>query len=142
MTMRAAALGALSGLAAGLVAGTILHILWVLPALSLLIARPPSPMAGWTVHALISVLVGALFGLVVESMEHKSRSRLIVAGLIAGAAVFVLGPLVLVPMAIGLGPQFPFIMKWLPTGAAYLVFGALMGVIHYAAIGRPAERRV
>ncbi|MGE5580654.1 MAG: hypothetical protein ACM3WU_11540 [Bacillota bacterium] len=142
MTMRAAALGAFSGLAAGLVAGAILHILWVLPALSLLIARPPSPDAGWTVHGLISAAAGALFGIIVESMEHKTRSRLIVAGLVAGAAVFVLGPLVLVPLAIGLGPQFPFIMKWLPVGAAYLVFGALMGAIHYAALGRPAERRV
>lgn len=142
MTMRAAALGAFSGLAAGLVAGTILHILWVLPALSLLIARPPSPDAGWTVHALISALAGALLGIIVELMEHKTRSRLIIAGLIAGAVVFVAGPLVLVPMVIGLGPQFPFIMKWLPVGAAYLVFGALMGAIHYAALGRPAERRV
>ena len=141
MTLRAAALGAFSGFAAGIAAGIILHILWVLPALSLLVARPPTPGTGWVVHVLISALSGALFGIAVMSIR-QSRSNLVLAGIVAGALVFVLGPLTLVPMAIGLGPQFSFIAKWLPVGAAYLVYGALLGAIHYAALGRPVERRV
>ena len=141
MTLRAAALGAFSGFSAGIAAGVILHILWVLPALSLLVARPPTPGTGWVVHLLISVLAGALFGIVVRFIP-KSRPGLVLAGIVAGFLVFVLGPLTLIPMAIGLVPQFPFIVKWLPVAAAYLVFGALLGAIHYAALGRPVERRV
>lgn len=142
MALRAVTLGAFSGLAAGAVAGFILHLLWVLPALSLLVARPPSPDTGWAVHLLISLIVGALFGLVVEAIDAKSRQRLILAGTIAGVLVFLAGPLTLVPMAIGLDPQFPFIVKWLPVAGAYLAFGALLGAVHYAALGRPSERRV
>lgn len=141
MTMRAVALGAFSGLAAGAVAGVILHILWVLPALSLLVARPPTPGTGWAVHLGISLLAGALFGIAAQFIR-QSRSTLILAGILSGLLVFLLGPLTLVPMAIGLPPQFRFIAKWLPVAAAYLVFGALLGAVHYAALGRPVERRV
>jgi len=79
---------------------------------------------------LISALAGAVFGVAVMTIR-QSRPNLVPAGIIAGGLVFLLGPLTLVPMAIGLRPQFPHIAKWL-----------VLGVVHYAALGRPVERRV
>lgn len=38
--------------------------------------------------------------------------------------------------------KFPHAAKWLPVGAAYRVYGALLGAARYAALGRPVERRV
>ncbi len=134
--------GSVSGLVAGLVSGAALQSTWILPPLSLLIAKRPTLMTGWLVHLVVSVTAGALFGLSVEAAGISSRRALFVWGLAAGAGLFVLGPLTLVPMAIGLPPQFAFIGKWLKVGAGYLVFGAVLGAVYSRALGGPVERRV
>lgn len=141
MVGRGIALGGASGLVSGVASGVILHFLWALVPLPLLVARPPSVVGGWVVHLVISVVTGAMFGAVVAPLRLSGRG-LLVAGMLTGIALFLLGPVTLVPVAIGLRPQFPVLDRWLKVSAAYLTFGAVLGVAYSVAQKRPLERRV
>jgi hypothetical protein len=135
-----AASGALSGFGAGLISGLILHATWILTPLALLVASKPNVYTGWVIHLVISTVVGAVFGAAIGRRGPLSERTLVAAGLGLGVLVFAVGPLTLIPMAIGLPPQFAYLSKWLKVGAGYLVYGALTGAFCFAA-QRRVERR-
>jgi hypothetical protein len=134
-------LGGASGLVSGLASGVILHFMWVLAPFPLLVARPPSVVTGWVVHLVMSGVAGMIFGAIVEPLNLTGR-QLLLAGMLTGVALFLLGPVTLVPAIIGLRPQFPVLNKWLKVGAAYLALGAVLGAAYSVASKRPLERQV
>jgi hypothetical protein len=83
------------------------------------------------VHLGISAVIGAGFAAVLGSRVRSSRDGLR-AGLFYGAAWWVLGPLTLMPlfMGMGLGVNWTFAAAsaMLPSLVGHLVFGAILGV--------------
>lgn len=138
---RSAAAGGLCGLAAGIVSGAILQVMWVLAPFALLLGRPPAMGAGWVAHLAMAGASGVVFG-IVAGVLRLSRRGLLLAGMLVGIALFLVGPVLLVPAATGVRPESPFLIRWLKVGAVYLAFGAIMGVIYGHVDDRLFERRV
>ncbi|HHX29033.1 MAG: hypothetical protein ACOX5Q_06660 [Bacillota bacterium] len=132
--------GLLAGLVAGLVSGVMLQLMWVLTPLSLLLSLPPNPSTGWIPHLIISLVFGALFG-VVARMLRLERSGAVAGGLFTGLLAWIIGPLTLVPLWIGLPPQYTLASRWLKVLAAYLTYGLVLGEVFHAFRERIPERR-
>ncbi len=132
--------GFLAGLVAGLVSGLMLQLMWVLTPLSLLLSLPPNPSTGWIPHLIISLIFGVVFGLVAGALRLE-RSGAVAGGLITGLLAWIVGPLTLVPLWIGLPPQYTLASRWLKVLAAYLVYGLVLGEVFHAFLERIPERR-
>lgn len=132
--------GVLAGLAGGLVSGIMLQLMWVLTPLSLLLGLPPRPSTGWIPHILLSLVFGVAFAFFAAAFLPQ-RSSAVAGGLVTGLIAWVLGPLTLVPLWIGLPPQFTLASRWLKVLAAYLVYGLVLGKVFHAFRERIPERR-
>jgi len=132
--------GLLAGLVAGLVSGIMLQLMWVLTPLSLLLSLPPNPSTGWIPHLIISLIFGIVFAFVAEAFL-PGRSGAVAGGLIIGLLAWIVGPLTLVPLWIGLPPQYTLASRWLKVLAAYLAYGLVLGEVFHAFRERIPERR-
>lgn len=131
--------GALAGLGAGLVSGIVLRQMWVLTPLPLMLGQSPGVGLGWIIHLAIAVIFGAVFGAIFRQTE-MSRSTILVAGVLTGILVWAIGPLYLIPVLIGLPPQFGLMDRWLEVGFAYVLYGLCLGAF-YILISNKSERR-
>lgn len=132
--------GLLAGLASGLLSGLVLQQLWVLTPLSILLGIPPNPASGWAVHLGITALFGLLFA-IVSPVFNQDINGLIGAGLLTGIILWILGPLFLIPILLGLPPQFYLFDRWLTIGLAYAIYGLGLGVTYAIIHFRLYERR-
>jgi len=132
--------GLLAGLVAGLVSGLMLQLMWILTPLSLLLALPPKPSNGWITHLIMSLVFGVAFAFFAGAFLPQ-RSSAVAGGLVTGLIAWVLGPLTLVPLWIGLPPQYTLASRWLKVLAAYLVYGLVLGEVFHAFRERIPERR-
>lgn len=132
--------GLLAGLVAGLVSGIMLQLMWVLTPLSLLLSLPPNPSTGWIPHLAISLVFGVLFGFLASWLRLERRGA-VAGGIITGVLAWIAGPLTLVPLWIGLPPQYTLASRWLKVLAAYLAYGLVLGEVFNAFQERIPERR-
>ena len=127
--------GVVGGLAGGLVFGALMGAMGMLPMIAGLVGSG-SAVVGFVVHMVISAAIGAGFGLALGSLSGTfgAGARL---GLAYGAVWWVLGPLVIMPLLMGMGPQFgaaltgPMLMSLM----GHLLYGVVTGVV-YAAYSR------
>ncbi len=122
--------GVLGGLAGGLVFGMLMGMMGMLPMVAMLV-KSESALVGFGVHMLISALIGAGFGVAVGD-----RVRTLAHGLALGAGYglvwWVLGPLLLMPLLLGMAPQFgsafePMLLKSL---MGHMLFGIISGGVY------------
>ena len=88
--------GAMGGLIAGLVFGMMMNMLNMIGTIAMLVGSK-SNAVGWTVHLLISMVIGVAFSIVLEK-RLKSYSAGIGYGMAYGIFWWVLGALVLMPL--------------------------------------------
>lgn len=95
--------GAISGIAGGIVFGMMMAMAMpqVLPMIGSLLGVPA---LGWGVHLLFSAIIGAGFGLAVGD-RFAEWTGLLGAGLGYGFLWWILGPLLIMPIWLGMGPM-------------------------------------
>lgn len=135
--LRKVGAGLVAGLAAGVVFGLMLQVMTVLPPDGRVVpmilrvaalAGSHRLLVGWLVHLGVSVLLGALFGLLLPA--RASSGTAVALGWLYGVAWWVVGGLVVMPLAMGLGPFAP--LQSLATAPAAL--GSLVGHLLWGAI--------
>lgn len=139
--------GVIGGLAGGVVFGVMMGMMGMLPMIGKM-AGHPSAAAGFAVHLMISAAIGAGFALTLGRAACGTGSGLR-RGLAYGGAWWILGPLTLMPlmMGMGLGANWSAdaAVKMLPSLMGHLVYGALLGITYvrlgsHAAACRVADR--
>ncbi len=124
--------GILGGLAGGAVFGMMMAMMGMLPMIGAM-AGYPSALYGMVVHMAISAVVGAKFALLFGNRLNSS-GRGLGYGLVYGGAWWVLGPLTLMPLFMGMGLGVNWNLQaatqMLPSLMGHLVFGALLGGIY------------
>ena len=116
--------GAMGGLIAGLVFGMMMNMLNMIGTIAMLVGSK-SNAVGWTVHLLISMVIGVAFSIVLEK-RLKSYSAGIGYGMAYGIFWWVLGALVLMPAKLKM-PLFHFnTMAW-QSLMGHIVFGMILG---------------
>lgn len=129
--LRAATRGALAGTAGGLLFTLVMVQIGFLGTVAELVGRS-SAGTGLAVHIVISILIGASYGLVFRRQTYDPASAL-GWGVAYGLLWWVLGALTLLPVWLGGDPQ------WTPAAAAaafpslvgHIAYGAVLGVSYY-----------
>jgi hypothetical protein len=125
--IRGGLLGAGAGVLGGIVFGLMMQLLMP-PMLGMIGSLVGAPGLGWLVHLVISALLGAGFG-VTLARRVSGWGTALGYGLLYGVIWWVLGPLLLMPILMGMGPQFgmAFAGDTLMSLGGHLVYGALTG---------------
>jgi uncharacterized membrane protein YagU involved in acid resistance len=120
---RAVAAGAPAGVVGGLAFGAAMAQLGVLPTVATLVGLGSS-RAGFAVHMAISAVVGAGFGLMVRRMRC-GPSEMVFLGAAYGALWWCIGPLTLLPLALGQAPAWNVAgaQRAFPSLVGHLLFG-------------------
>jgi uncharacterized membrane protein YagU involved in acid resistance len=117
----------------------MMGMMGMLPMVGSLVGQP-SAGVGFIVHIINSAIIGAGFALVLGSLASRIGSGLR-WGLLYGGAWWLLGPLTLMPLFMGMGLGVNWNLeaaaKMMPSLVGHLVFGAILGVT-YGALERRA----
>jgi hypothetical protein len=79
---------------------------------------------------LLGLLFGALLIVVKGNFPINNKRKMIIIGLIYGVIIFMIGPMMMVPMMMG-GPLFDLSLVNMVSAIGHLFWGAIMGYIVY-----------
>ena len=124
--------GIYGGLVGGLVFGALMGMMGMLPMIGKMVGHP-SATAGFLAHLTISAAIGAGFA-VVFSRAIRGLGDGLSYGLLYGGVWWLLGPLTLMPLFMGMGLgvhwNIAAAVKMFPSLAGHLVYGALLGITY------------
>lgn len=129
--LRAVARGALAGLVGGAVFTLVMVQIGFLPTVARLVGSR-SLLTGLIVHLMIAQLIGASYGLLFRRHSYDLGSAL-GWGLAYGFIWWLIGPLTLMPILLGSGPQWTAdaAAAAYPSLVGHLGYGAGLGVTFY-----------
>jgi uncharacterized membrane protein YagU involved in acid resistance len=127
--------GALAGLVGGVLFGIIMGMGGMLPMVAGLVGAKDA-VVGFIVHLVISAIIGAGFGLVFGG-QAVTPGQGALWGAVYGFIWWILGPLLIMPTMMGMGPQFgmAFAPPMLMSLVGHLVYGVATGLA-YPALAR------
>ena len=134
--VRGALLGAGAGVLGGIVFGMMMQLMMP-PMLGMIGSLVGAPGLGWLVHLAISAIIGAGFGLTLARLVSGWGTAIGLA-LAYGFVWWILGPLLMMPIMMGMGPQFgmAFSNDMLMSLVGHLVYGAITGAAFKAIAAR------
>jgi uncharacterized membrane protein YagU involved in acid resistance len=138
-TLRSLAWGALASILGGLLFSIIQAATGVLPQVAALMGKS-SPLAGFVVHLMISIVIGMSYGLLFEH-ESSDVGSSIAWGMVYGLAWWFLGPLTLMPILLGHAPIWTIQAadRLLPSLLGHLIYGAATGLVFFWFESRHAQ---
>jgi uncharacterized membrane protein YagU involved in acid resistance len=124
--------GVVGGVAGGLVFGAMMAMMGMLPMVASVVGSQ-SPVVGFLYHMFNSVIIGAVFGLVFGVLS-RNYGQGALFGLIYGVIWWVLGPMILMPLMLGMGLQFgaAFTPPMLMSLVGHLAYGLITGLVYVA----------
>jgi hypothetical protein len=133
MSLKNLRLGIYGGLAGGLFFGALMGMMGMLPMIGQMVGVP-SAAAGFAVHMLISAAIGAAFALLLGRAASALKGA-IGAGVAYGAGWWLLGPLTLMPVLMGmrLGANWNAhaVAQNVPSLMGHVLFGAVLGLTYH-----------
>ncbi len=132
MSTRELKWGAYGGFAGGLIFGMLMGMMGMLPMIGSMIGQPTAA-AGFVVHMANSVVIGVGFAIVLGRFVSGTPNG-VGLGLVYGGVWWILGPLTLMPLLMGMG----FGVHWNVTAAAamlpslvgHLMYGGVLGLVY------------
>jgi hypothetical protein len=126
-------MGALAGIVGGIVFGLLMQVIMP-PMLGMIGSLIGAPSIGWGLHLVFSAIIGAFFGLVLGP-RVTSWSTAAALGAGYGFVWWILGPLLIMPTWMGMGPMLgmAFDTSNLMSLGGHLIYGVVTGIA-YAAI--------
>lgn len=128
--------GVIGGVAGGLVFGAMMAMMGMLPMVASVVGSQ-SPIIGFLYHMFNSVIIGAIYGFVFGARSY-TYGRGVGLGLLYGVIWWVLGPMILMPLLLGMGPQFAAALTppMLISLVGHLVYGLITGLVYVAYTNR------
>jgi hypothetical protein len=124
--------GVVGGVAGGLVFGAMMAAMGMLPMVASVVGSN-SALIGFLYHMFNSVVIGAIFGFLFGA-QGRTYGLGAVLGLLYGAIWWVLGPMILMPLLLGMGLQFgaAFTPPMLMSLVGHLLYGLITGLVYVA----------
>jgi uncharacterized membrane protein YagU involved in acid resistance len=132
--------GAVGGIAGGLVFGALMAMMGMLPMIGMLVGRENAAI-GFGVHMVISVIIGLGYAIVLGGLPWaRQPATAWLVGLAYGLAWWVLGPLLMMPIMLGMGPMFAeaFSEMNLQSLGGHFAYGVVLALV-FAWMVRPTE---
>ena len=124
--------GALAGIVGGVVFGLMMTMMMP-PMMGMIGSLIGAPQLGWPVHLVFSPIIGAGFGLLLgrRATDWGPAAAL---GLGYGFVWWILGPLLIMPIWLGMGPMLAkaFDMPNLMSLGGHLAYGLVTGLAYRA----------
>ena len=132
MNTRGLKWGVYGGVAGGLIFGGMMGMMGMLPMVGQLVGQP-SALVGFAVHMINSVIIGVGFAVILGGLVTGLASG-VTTGLAYGATWWVLGPLTLMPlfmgMELGVNWNAAAATAMLPSLIGHLIYGAILGLTY------------
>jgi hypothetical protein len=124
--------GVVGGISGGLVFGAWMGIMGMLPMVASIVGSQ-SALVGFLYHMFNSVIIGAVFGLLFGALS-RNYGQGALFGLIYGVIWWVLGPMILMPLMLGMGLQVgaAFTPPMLMSLVGHLLYGLITGLGYVA----------
>ena len=131
LTLRSLGWGAVASILGGLLFSIIMIATGVLPRVAALIGGS-SPVLGFVVHLIISVLIGMSYGVLFKHESPNSGSS-VAWGLLYGLVWWFIGPLTLMPILLGSAVTWTIQASdiLLPSLLGHLFYGAVTGLVFF-----------
>ncbi len=125
-------LGGIAGLLGGIVFGIWMAEHGVLAKIASM-AGSSSPALGMVMHLGLSVQIGASFALIFDRVA-KSAVPATLWGIVYGFIWWILGPLTMMPLMMGMGLQWSAaaVASTIPSLIWHMVFGGILGISYEA----------
>jgi len=114
------------GLAGGIVFGMMMAMMGMLPMIASMVGSS-SAWVGFALHLMISVAIGLGLTLLFGNVLLTGYARGTLVGFAYGAIWWVLGPLLMMPLMLGM-PVFTLDMTALLSLTGHLIYGAILGL--------------
>jgi hypothetical protein len=120
--------GIIAGLGGGLIFGIMMAVMGMLPMVGMLVGQESS-VVGFIVHMAISAFFGAVFGFVTARF-FQGWTQILIAGVVYGIIVWVVGALVMMPLMLGMNEMVLQIgqAQWMSL-IGHIIFGLITGGI-------------
>ena len=121
--------GIVGGVVGGVVFGVMMAMMGMLPMVAKLVGAE-SVLVGFALHIIFSIIFGIAFAVLFGRVSVR-RMPGIIWGLVYGAILWVFGPLVTMPLALGMGVRLSTAgaTAALPSLWGHLVFGLILGLL-------------
>jgi len=119
--------GLVGGIAGGVMFGILMAMMGMLSTIASMVGSN-SPVIGFGIHMLMSIMVGLGLTVIFGNLLLTSYPRGIVVGLGYGAIWWVLGPLMVMPLMLGM-PLFTIDATALFALMGHLIYGAILGAV-------------
>ncbi len=122
--------GIVGGIVGGLVFGAMMGMMGMLSMVAGVVGSQ-SPLVGFVYHMFNSIVIGAIFGFAFGNQSHTFVQGAM-WGLLYGVIWWILGPLVLMPLMMGMPLQFgaAFTQPMLMSLMGHLIYGAITGLVY------------
>ncbi|MBG6215391.1 putative membrane protein YagU involved in acid resistance [Cryobacterium sp. CAN_C3] len=118
--------GVLGGLAGGVVFGMLMAMMGLLTTIASMVGST-SAWVGFAMHLMLSVLIGLGLTILFGNRLLTGYGRGTLVGMAYGAIWWVLGPLVMMPLMLGM-PVFSMDITSVLSLMGHLIYGAILGL--------------
>jgi len=115
------------GLAGGIVFGMLMTMIGMLTTIAAMLGSD-SILVGLAVHLMMSIMIGLILTVTVGPLLLTSVPRGLLVGLAYGVIWWVMGPLMAMPLMLGM-PIFTLDATALLALMGHLIYGAILGVV-------------
>lgn len=127
--------GVIGGIAGGLVFGVLMSMMGMMGMIASLMGSD-SAGVGFAIHLMISIIFGVAF-VVLASRFVTTWGLSLIAGAVWGVITWVIGPLVIMPLMMGM-PLFMIDSMALLSLMGHVLYGLVLGAVTFAIIRRRA----
>ncbi len=128
--------GIYAGLFGGSVFGVMMAVGGMFPMISGMIGME-NALVGFVLHLIISAIIGAIFGIALDAMVMQGPGMSLMVGGVYGIVWWVLGPLLIMPLVMGM-PVFQ-VQAMMGSLFGHVMFGVTMGTIYFLLRKLPAS---
>jgi uncharacterized membrane protein YagU involved in acid resistance len=126
------------GILGGVIFGIMMQLMGMIPMIAMMVGSK-SLVVGWVIHMIISIIFG--LGFVILT---KFVSNLIAATILYGVLIWILGPLLIMPMMLGMGPMISqaFAAEQLMSLMTHIFFTVILAIVYKLMNGKNINHKV
>ena len=126
--------GVVGGVAGGAVFGMLMAVMGMLPMIAMMVGSDVAAV-GFGIHMMISIVIGLGLTVLFGNLLLTGYLRGLIVGMVYGAVWWVLGPLVIMPVMMGM-PLFTVDSTALFSLMGHVIYGGILGVVAVAVLAR------
>lgn len=119
--------GIAGGLAGGIVFGMLMAMMGMLVTIASMMGSQ-SPWVGFGIHLMISIVYGLVLTLFFAARFLTSYGRGTLTGLVYGVVLWITGPLLIMPMMLGM-PLFTFNLTVMLSLMGHMIYGVILALV-------------